>query len=423
MPHTTTTLSVEDFVLLDDKGYKAEQKLIDEFRLGETLAHVHAYNPLQETLQIKDEDGITRSYQVYRIQTDKDGVLAQMYVPTSHDNAQIYVNFTGTEGKHTAHADLEPNPGERSFLESKKAIMHQINWAIGEVAKKTGKPVSIGISGHSLGGALAQQATNECMRYCALNLQDKDPKSAEIVSQAETRFTKAMEKRYGIKAEHQHVPRVARENFDHVGRIKMFTWNAAGVGKPVETYSNQISGILAESGIQLAARFGMVGGDSVQQTGEGTVLSNSPKADVANLKMDIGVQGAKKAFATGAVGAAVGVLAGCVLGPVGAIVGGTIGSLLGGLQPTLKAHMAVHLQPNNVTPSYQYEMLRNDTPEGHYQIKQRLQKKSKALQNPVIQGARGVLHGFGNFMKKCGSAFSSTPKTPAPTKTARPRMV
>jgi hypothetical protein len=408
---------IDDFILLDEKGYRAEKKLLDEFQLGETLAHVHAYNSFRDTLQIKDEDGITRPYRVYRIETNREGVIAQLYVPTTDDNSQIYVNFTGTQGAHTAHADLEPNPGERSFLKSKKALMHQINWAIGKVAKKSGKPVSIGIAGHSLGGALAQQATNECMRYCALNLSEKDPQIAAVVADAEAEFKQAITKKYRIKAEAQGVPHVARENFDSVGKIKMYTWNAAGVGKPVEKYSNQVSGVLSTQGLELAARFGMVGGDGIQQTGAGTVLSDSPKADVANLKMNIGIQDAKSTLINGAIGAAVGFIAGCSLGPVGAIVGGTLGSLVS-LRPTLQAHTAIHLQGNS-TISYQYELIRNDTPEGHEKIKNRLQKKAKFLQNKVTQGAMSILHGFGNFVKKCSSTFSPEAKI---TKTARPKQ-
>lgn len=397
---------IDDFVLLDAKEYKAEAKLMNEFRLGETLAHVHAYDSSKQVLQIEDEDGVTRPYRVYPIQTQKDGVIAQMYMPLSGDNSKIYVNFTGTKCAHTAHADLEPNPGERSFLQCKKAMMHQINWAVGEVAKRTGKPVSIGIAGHSLGGALAQHATNECMRYCALNIKESHPESACLISHAENQFTKAMEQKYRMSTKEQAVPRVARENFDKVGQIKMYTWNAAGVGKATENYSNQISGVLSHYGVKLGARFGMVHADSVQQTGQGTVLSDSPSADVANLMMDIGKgKGYKKPIRDGALGAAVGgALAGLALGPVGAIVGGTFGTLVA-LRTTAQAHTAVHLQSEQNTPTYRYELLRNDTPAGHEKIKTRLQKKSSLLQNTAVQGAMGIFHGLGNFVKKCGSAM------------------
>lgn len=436
---------LDDFVIISDEEVKKERALLSEFALGEELAHRWAYQDQKDkqTIKIKEEDGIEREYQVLKLHTNTNKILAHMYIPSgSNSSSKVYVNFTGTCSGATVHADLEAFPGEQSFQKNKDLIMHQVNWALGEVAKKTGQPVDLTVSGHSLGGALAQQFFAESLRYSALGYDDELQKLKErgnLNSKAKKEITETRDRihkedaklagyiqaQYGIEKDKKILPvppSVCRENFKQVGQMRICTWNAAGVSKEVERFANKTANLLVKQGKKITGRFGMVGGDGVQCTGAGTVLSDT-KADVANLKMDCGKEGLTGTLLQGLLGgAAAGATAGMVLGPVGAVVGGTIGVLIPSLRPTAQAHMSYHFNQNGKAEQ-PYELIRNDTKEGHDKVKARLQNKSKVLQNPVMKAGVFFLHkvGYaGSYMKNAvGACFSQPEKKQPPIQTTQ----
>jgi hypothetical protein len=434
---------LDDFVVISDEEIKKEKALLNEFALGEQLAHGLAYEDLKDkqNIKIREEDGVAREYQVLKLHTNTNKILASIYVPSGNNTqSQIYVNFTGTCSGATVHADVEAFPGEQSFQKNKNLIMHQVNSAMNEIARKTGKPVNVTASGHSLGGALAQQFFAEAMRYTVLGYDDELQKLKEkggLTSSAKKEITELREaihkedaklshyihEQYDINKDQKKlpVPPVAcRDGFKQTGSMRLCTWNSAGVSKEVERFGNKAATFLTEQGKKISGRFGMVGGDGVQCTGAGTVLSDC-KADVANLKMDRNLEGIKGTLLQGFGGAAAGATAGLVLGPVGAVVGGTVGMLIPSLAPTAKAHTSSHFDSEGKI-LYPYEMLRNDTKAGHTKVKTRLQNKSKFLQSSFAKAGVFFLHKVcyaGAYVNNAvGGCFSKEVKAPEANRTA-----
>lgn len=408
----TFDIDGEEFTLIQSDAEVAEERRsMSEFSLGANLAHNLAYlnNPEFEKISIKEEDNVCREYQTLKIRSGHSAINAEMYLPTG-DNEQstVYVNFTGTNSLATLHADLEHNAGEQAFHRNKLPIMAQIADAVRQVSERTGKPVTLHFSGHSLGGALAQHGLNETMRYLATNLKDEltneDDKLAIIKAD---KTLKSEIKKHNSRTVNT-LSKDGLEQFKKVGALKISTWDATGVSKEVEAYSNEISNVLVKNGTDITGRFGMIGGDFVQKTGQGTVLSDSD-ASVQVLKLDLGHEGFKsnllKSFLTGSACVA----AGLALGPFAAGLFGTVGFLTRAALPTIKAHTSPagcfdkeNQLRNNQEQAIGYEKLSNDTPEGRAKIKARLQNKSGLLQSTPLVYGKAALHGLGKASSRLG---------------------
>lgn len=396
-------LDVSDFeLLISQEERKSEKDLLKDFALGEHLAHGLAYQFNQrkegQRLFIHEQDGMLREYTVQKIHSGHGGLVAEIFKPSGENTTStVYVNFTGTHNAATLHADVEYCPGEKTFQKHKAKLMAQINQVVGEVAAKTNQEVNLVCAGHSLGAAYAQQCVTEVMRYRA-HSKTFDQETQQKIEAADKKLSQYL-------SGYRHIDnKIPNDNhFNSVNAVTLLTWNAAGVSKAIQDYSNQMADILAQQDtMSIQARFGMVGGDGVQLSGEGTVLSDC-KADVANLKVDRGLEGRSslvKSLLSGFAGAGIGAL---LLGPVGAVLGGTLGALIpavAGATGTLSAHTAYHFPkedsadiPNNL----RYELLRNNTDEGHAKIKTRLQKKSTILQTPIAHGGMYFLRKMGDL--------------------------
>lgn len=399
-----TDLEADSFVLIEDaEGIDAERDSLREFALGANLAHNLAYqnNPSLQTFKIKEADNVEREYQTLPIRSGHNAIKAEMYLPVNeNDQSTIYVNFTGTCDLPSLHADLERNAGEQVFHRNKSHIMAQIGDAVRQVSERTGKPVTLHFAGHSLGGALAQHGMNETLRYLAKNLQNQTDDQAlkTQILDADKKLVSEIKKNNSRTV--NALSEETAEQFSNVNAVKISTWDATGVSKEVEDYSNEISSLLINHGHAIQARYGMIAGDFVQQTGQGTVLSDSD-ADVNVLKLDLGHEGFRsnllKSFLTGAACVA----AGFALGPFAAGVLGTAGFLARAAAPTLQAHTspAGCFNSNNDLCRSEFEgipyhKLHNNTPEGRAKVKARLQNKSGLLQfTPVVIG-KSMLHGI-----------------------------
>lgn len=412
----TINIEGEEFTFIQSNEEVAqvrrqEKSSMREFSLGANLAHNMAYrnNPALEKISIKEEDNVCRDYQTVKIRSGHNAINAEMYLPIgNNDQSTVYVNFTGTNSLATLHADLEHNAGEQVFHRNKLHVMAQIADAVRQVSERTGKPVTLHFSGHSLGGALAQHGLNETMRYLAANLKDKITNENE-----KNQIAKAEETLIGQIKKHNSrtdntLSKDGLEQFKKVGALKISTWDSTGVSKEVEAYSNEMSNLLVKHDMDITARLGMVGGDFVQKTGQGTVLSDSD-ASVQVLKLDLGYEGFKrnllKSFLTGAVCVA----AGLTLGPFAAGVLGTTGFLTRAALPTIKAHTSpsgCFNEDNKLQSSKEkpigYEKLSNDTPEGRAKIKARLQNKSSILQSSPLVMGKAALHGLGKAGSRLG---------------------
>jgi hypothetical protein len=406
-------------LLLTDEEVACERKLLKEHALGEKLSHTEAYKAIHrdslDIVYLKEEDGVTRTYQPVKMKSEHSAIVGEFLIPC-HDNksGRIYINFTGTHNGATLHADLEHCPGEKTFQKNKHKIMSQLNDLIGQVRKQQGKDLALHISGHSLGGAYAQQMLNEIMRYQALNLKDKlekletAPSLVEKIITEDKKVTEYLKAQYGIKS--KEIPAIARNQFDQVQALKLYTWNSAGVSKQIERQANKNAKILHHQGINIAGRFGMVGGDGVQRTGEGTVLSHAP-VDVTLLKIDRGFEGLKNKLIQSLICGAIGLTAGFMFGPVGAFLGAAVGLLM----PTYRAHTSKHFDESvDKAAPLQYELFRNNTFEGQAKIESKLKNKATFLQNPIVQGGMYALHKLGSLFSKVKKQFQqpTTDKKP-----------
>jgi len=149
-----------------------------------------------------------------------------------------------------------------------------------------------------------------------------------------------------------------------------------------------------------------VGGDGVQQTGEGYALSNVPQqhAEVDVLKAQIGY-GSRNIFSL-PIAVATTVAGGVAAGPIGAAAAAVCvaTSAAMGVRDTVGAHTA-HLckQPMEV----HYQNMSNATPEGQKQAHTELSRKSWWL-NKIHQAA-GMLFGFENHKERTKPTVVPTP--------------
>jgi hypothetical protein len=225
-----TDMSPEDDFVIDLPPEIQKGGLFDTLRQHEFFAHQFK----KKHGEIVNDDGIAGNYQVIRIDPIS-GLVCNIFIPEQveeKDNkAQIYVAFQGTKDRAGALRDLDKNPGESSFQSVAATVMNEILSAVQSVKHSN---LSLTIVGHSLGGADAQRCFVECM--------DKI-------------------------------------NNNQMGEIKKLTLtalNSAGVSSQTAERSTALAKQLCEKklDLQLNVNWYHVHGDPVQQSGEGSVLSN-----------------------------------------------------------------------------------------------------------------------------------------------------
>jgi len=163
-------------------------KQLKDFSLTEALAHSDlgggAYGAPKrknhQTVEIKgstEEPGIL--YRVVKLNTNASGLVGEILCPVDPKQSdQIIVNWTGTHNGGTLLADLERAPGEDSYRAAEIELLNQINTQVAAHTAQTQQPVNLLITGHSLGGALAQLNFHSLQRATAMhsysnNLQHK----------------------------------------------------------------------------------------------------------------------------------------------------------------------------------------------------------------------------------------------------------
>jgi hypothetical protein len=190
---------------------------------------------------------------------------------------------------------------------------------------------------------------------------------------------------------------------EHVQSITLGVWNSAGVLKAIENNSNQLASMVNNAGIQQRALFGMVGGDAVQTTGEGSVLTNigSEVAAVSLIKINKGCEGYHKEKTFGLLSGTAIAAAGCLL--VGstplALMGLTLG-MLSVTKSTVTAHTSKHFINSTSTNELDYQLYTNTTDESRKIIQKKLTNKSTILQcSPIKAAQRGLYFLLSNVIE------------------------
>lgn len=363
----------EEFVIVPDNEsdalrFKGDRESLAGFARSEYLAHVLAYElsantdtntPGKVKVQVTDEDGIARTYQVTKVLTENPGIVSFILTGTDPENPRVQVLFRGTECGASIHRDLESyGAGSESFQKEKNHILLQINEKIKEVARCSGRNVKMTIAGHSLGGADTQNCAAAILQAQALNLKEKREESKK------PSFAKRLGRKLGKllssckRKSSKDTPYQCRDGFNLIESMDICTANSAGVSK--DTAKKCKAAVAAindpayrDDRIDIHARFLHVAGDGVQQTGQTTILSdiNPSQAKVELIKLDNGYEGMWK-YSWNLVHALIGVFG------------------------TAKAHTSFHFRDTARMPEdISYELLSNETPEGRDRIKSKLRKK------------------------------------------------
>lgn len=408
---------INDFVWVDAEQLNAQEAAerekitaqLREFALTEKLSHTEhgAYGAPKrsehDVIEIKDQTNTDATpYKILKIKTNKNGLVAEVFIPIDTTQSQnIYINWTGTHNLNTVLADLERAPGEESYRSQELSIIKQLNNIIKEFHSTSKKKANIIVTGHSLGGALAQQSFHSLQRAIAHNIYEKELNKNEM-SISKKWIESEKEYRTSLKSQAEHtrqdIPKDVRSHLNnaHIGSLTLGVWNSAGVLKAIENSSNQLAGLITQSGIKQRALFGMVGGDSIQKTGEGSILSNvsSDEADVIIAKIDKGHEGYYKKLIFGVLGATTASASCILLGLPIAILGGLAFGMLPMAKSTMQAHSETHfsdresLDFSNIKCQY----FQNNSPEGRKVIHAKLTNKSEFLQWSPVKSAQKGLH-------------------------------
>lgn len=363
----------------------------DEFTEISNIDHITAETP---TVKMVEKDGVNE-YVAVRLVTQTPGIIAQVLV--SPNSGKMKVLFRGTSDGATGKADLEiGGPGFESFKQDRDAILSQINNIVGRFGIN-----DVTITGHSLGGALAQQCQQSMIDAAAQNKgMPSDPSF--------------------------HIPVACRNHLSAISNLSGYFYNSAGVAHSLRNRNEEALKFLANnnSNLKVSGNYFLVGGDLVQQTGETSIFANVPKehALVSVAKINNGNEklGTPMTIAGAALGAKAGLAAGSFLGPVGGALGLALGGITGAIAGIAPAAVATHCnghfteQPTQSVSSriahnlsklnpfgskadkreigkIQYDLYTNETPKGQEVISQKLNNKSKMLNHPVTQALQKEL--------------------------------
>lgn len=367
-----------------------EDRNLDRFGFSELICHRAAYilalaKTSYERLAIVDKSNKSlASFRVESVSIPEDrndpifrkdqALLINLLFSEGIKAPIVYITWAGTCNKATQEADLERTPGEESYRRSEDLIMRKIAGSIAEFARSCNKPVSVETSGHSLGAAFAQMCFHSLQRVIALS----NPKVADEVAQLEKSF----------RAAYRHIMNASIPSLNGIhllpGQVRSLAvsaWNAPGVLAPVAKYSNELAPLLNRFGIKPKGLFGIVGGDLVETTGEGKVLSdvrtNQAYVDLFKVKSASSVTGTILGVIGGATG---GYLAGTVLGTP--IIGALVGELIdddAALINAVNSHTTQFFKSDQ-RPGISYQILSTHNSQGAENIKDVLLQISVDLQ-------------------------------------------
>jgi hypothetical protein len=384
---------------------------LQEFSLIERLAHsdTGAYGAPDR------DDGVVYSipaqntgrptlYEVIKLNTSSMALVGEILVPMDPKESQkIFINWTGTHSVCTALADFEKTPGEESYRREEKRILQQINDVIKNYYKKTNLKANIVVTGHSLGGSIAQNTWNSIQRMIARHFYEDGLSNKPAYKS----FYHAIYLDIDTN-ENQGCLKLSCDQLSehYIESLTLGIWNSSGVLKAVEKNSHQLAQIVYYSGVKQRALFGMVEGDPIQTIGEGTILSNvdSDFVEISLLKINSSYKD-HICKSSSILGSTVVAAAGCLLStPMTTACGLTMGMLLSA-KKAMDAHTANHFvnkeSPLNHHNTKLYQLYENTSPEASKIIEENLKHKFSGFQWSSSQVMRKSFHFmFGRCVKQ-----------------------
>lgn len=373
-------------------------------------------------------------YAVNEIVVDKNGqrdeaLLGAIFTPVfdygipENVTPTVYIAWPGTSNEATKRANVEVSPGEQSYRAGEDQIMRQIVAVLNQFSQFCAPykiQFRVVITGHSLGGALAQLTLESLMRGVAKNIEVDEVKT-QVAIYAD-QFKASLKNTFidyhdddSIIKSFDDVKLVTQQ----ISSISIDIWNPAGVLKEVETSSNQLAPLLKQYiPLPIYAHIGHVGGDPVQVSSQGSVLSDAGKngahivmlkIEPASLRLGATVMGAASGISfTAIAGAAlIGVATSVTSG-----LGVAIIAVVYALRTRAQAHTMQHYDklekllevPYRIFSSHDScNRLNENTETGYPKIVEQLSRRSVLL-NAVSKS----LHYFGLHKVSAPSISAST---------------
>ena len=235
--------------------------LLNRLLNREYLAHVLAYENLSDgdliTLPRANSKFIEKVI-VHKIETDCDGLIGYILEIQDFDYIpRVEILWRGTHNLASLHMDLETGgPGAISYNNARLKVITKINKVIDHLYKKTGERIIVGVSGHSLGGALAQRCFTDLL---------------------------------GVKVRNNH----NAISSDKILKLELAVFNSAGVDEETYKKANRYSEYFNETGskqksraFSITADYCLNDGDGIQQVGRKNILVGSPWVNVNLFKFN-----------------------------------------------------------------------------------------------------------------------------------------
>lgn len=312
----------------------------------EYLAHTLAYVNLVDgtTMKIPGMNGKMVDAIVHKIETGNDSLVGYVFeINDPQGPPRIEIAFRGTHNMSSAHMDLEcGGAGAVSYFNAREGIVSQVNAIVEHLVVKSGGRVILGVSGHSLGGALAQR----CMVDIACSMVQNDgdarisnkPANVSKISAVYAKPIINLANKSGLEREtREHI------NIHNIFKLELGVFNSTGVDD--ESYNkahyfseylqNSFYGYNKKKAFSITADYCLNSRDGVQQTGRRNIFANCPFTNLNLFKFNPPRNWYKQL----ATGAAVASLAAVALGPIGTFLVG-LGAYKG--SGTFVSHTAKH---------------------------------------------------------------------------------
>lgn len=219
--------------------------LASRYKFGERIAHKHVYAPnLHLRQRITLDDG--EEYAIHLLLRKRPGLVGYVFVPINPQNFKMIIGFRGTKHLASMLSDAElQGVGHETFQSSEGLILSQLNTLLGDMLKTKDecklpagqtKKLTVMVTGHSLGGALAQLLVVSLMKKML------EWRSSDILHQ-----------------DNRH--------FHFINDLILMAYNSPGVHPLIAQESNDLANALIAQKIQVTGYWLIAAGDLVQQIG------------------------------------------------------------------------------------------------------------------------------------------------------------
>jgi hypothetical protein len=326
-----TTREIEKEINSIDEERLKHRNFFASFETGRVSAY-NDYTDKQSVIITNPETQHKEQYVVTNITAKKNddtqelSLLGHIYTPATRSKHPIvYISWRGSINKESWYSDTQLAAGVESYLTHEFEILEQISRAIKATHENHGEKVNLFVTGHSLGGGLAQTCYNSIQR--ALLRENPD------IHQS---FKKEVLDDFSSHIDKKHLATLLSEsiksklNPNLISRMDIGVWNSPGVLNSVARSSNICSEALVDLNIEQHGHFALVSGDLVQTCGDATILTGpNNKANVDVLYLDNGQASCNTKIAAVGAGALAGGVAGSIIPVpgVGTASGGTVGGV------------------------------------------------------------------------------------------------